>query len=222
MPVRKKGRLTIAQAAARFCMEIASVTSWVKNPNLKQTRKKPAAKIDMIALARDVQACPGAYQAERARRPRVSEKGIGHTLRRMNISYKKNLQHPKVGESKRHTFQETIKLYEAQNRAIVYINEGGFAHDIPRTHGYAPNDKRCHGVCNWHARGRVNMIKALIGKYLLTVGLFKSNNNADTFLGWRYTICCQNSHQHQLRSWIMRPSAKGRYSKCNHIGRIYA
>jgi hypothetical protein len=39
-------------------------------------------------------------------------------------------------------------------------------------------------VCNWHARGRVNVIKALIGKCLLTVGLFKSNINADTFFGW--------------------------------------
>jgi hypothetical protein len=111
----------------------------------------------------------------------LSEKGIGHALRRMNISYKKNLQHPKANEDKRHTFQETIKAYEAQNRAIVYIDESSFAHDMLRTHGYAPTVKRCHGVCNWHARGRVNVIKALIGKCLLTMGLFKSNINADTF-----------------------------------------
>ncbi|MCO6428237.1 transposase, partial [Nitrosomonas communis] len=78
--VRKKEGLTIAQAAAHFCVGIASVTRWVKNPNPKQTRNKPATKIDMMALARDVQAF----------RPGVSEKGIGHALRRMNISYKKN------------------------------------------------------------------------------------------------------------------------------------
>ena len=90
LSVRKKEGLTIAQAAARFCVGIASVTRWIKNPNPKQTRNKPATKIDMIALARDVQEFPDAYQAERARRLGVSEKGIGHALRRMNISYKKN------------------------------------------------------------------------------------------------------------------------------------
>lgn len=48
----------------------------------------------MIALARDVKEYPDAYQAERARRLGVIEKGIGHALRRMNISYKKNAAAP--------------------------------------------------------------------------------------------------------------------------------
>ncbi|WP_396956173.1 hypothetical protein [Nitrosomonas sp.] len=52
------------------------------------------------------------------------------------------------------------------------MDESGFAHDMPRTHGYAPIGKRCHGRCNWHARGRVNVIGALIDKCLLTVGQF--------------------------------------------------
>jgi hypothetical protein len=156
----------------------------VKNPNLKQTRSKPATKNDMIALARDVQELPDAYQAERARRLGVSEKGIVHALRRMSISYKKNTADPKTHEDKRYAFQETIKAYEAQNRVIVYIDESGFAHDMPRTHGYAPISKRCHGVYNWHARGRVNVIGALIGKALLTVGLFIANITADIFFAW--------------------------------------
>ncbi|MCO6426916.1 hypothetical protein [Nitrosomonas communis] len=95
-----------------------------------------------------MQAFPDAYQAERARRPGVNEKGIDHALRRMNISYRKTLRHPKANEDKRHTFQVTIKVYEAQNCVIVYIDESGFAHDMPRTHGYAPIGKWCHGVCN--------------------------------------------------------------------------
>ncbi|WP_347889076.1 IS630 family transposase [Nitrosomonas europaea] len=97
---------------------------------------------------------------------------------------KKTLQHPKADEDERRIFQETIKAYQAQNRVIVYIDESGFAHDMPRTHGYAPIGKRCHGVCDWHARGRVNVIGALIDKCLLTVGLFESNIDADTFFGW--------------------------------------
>lgn len=55
---------------------------------------------------------------------------------------------------------------------------------MPRTHGYAPVGKRCHGVKDWHAKGRTNAIGALIGKALLTVGLFKTNVNADVFTAW--------------------------------------
>jgi transposase len=71
-----------------------------------------------------------------------------------------------------------------QGRVIVYIDESGFAHDMPRTHGYAPVGARCHGTRDWHARGRTNVIGALIEKALLTVGLFQNNIDADTFYGW--------------------------------------
>nr|WP_258039452.1 transposase [Nitrosomonas ureae] len=87
----------MAQVAARFCVGVASVMRGVKNPNPKQIRNKPAVKIDMIALARDVREFPGVYQAKRGRRLGVSEKGISHALRRMNISYKKTSQHPVIG-----------------------------------------------------------------------------------------------------------------------------
>ena len=146
LSVREQEGLTIAQTAARFCVGIASVTRWIKNPIPKETRNKPATKIDMAALARDVREYPDAYQAERARRLGVSEKGIGHALRRMNISYKKTLQHPRANEDEQRIFQETIQAYQAQHRVIVYIDESGFAHDMPRTHGYAPIGERCHGV----------------------------------------------------------------------------
>lgn len=66
----------------------------------------------------------------------------------------------------------------------MYIDESGFAHDMPRRHGYARAGQRCHGVHNWHARGRTNVIGALIGKNLLTVGLFDANVDADVFTGW--------------------------------------
>jgi len=167
LSVREQEGLTIVQTAARFCMGIASVTRWLKNPDPKLTRNKPATKIDMIALARDVREFPDACQAERAQRLGASTQGIGHALRRMNISYKKTLQHPRANEDERRTFQEMIKVYKAQNRTIVYIDESGFAHDMPRMHG-----------------GRVNVIGALIDKCLLTVGLFKNNINADAFFGW--------------------------------------
>lgn len=55
---------------------------------------------------------------------------------------------------------------------------------MPRQHGYAAAGQRCYGLCDWHAKGRTNVIGALIGKVLLTVGLFQSNVNADIFYQW--------------------------------------
>jgi transposase len=90
LSIREKENLTIAEVAERFCVGIASVTRWLKRVTPQMTRVKPATKIDRIALARDVREYPDAYQAERAKRLGVSEKGVGHALRRMNITYKKN------------------------------------------------------------------------------------------------------------------------------------
>jgi transposase len=93
LSVRERENLAIAEAAARFCVGIASVTRRIKNPNPKTTRRKPAVKIDPVALARDVREHPDAYQYERARRLGVSQKGIDHALSRIGIAYKKTLRH---------------------------------------------------------------------------------------------------------------------------------
>lgn len=160
---------------------MASVVRWIRKVEPPRTRNKPATKIDMEALAQDVREYPDAYQAERARRLGVSEKGVGHALRRLGVSYKKTLPHPKANDDARRIFQEKIEAYEKEGRVIVYIDESGFAHDMPRTHGYAPKGQRCYGVRAWHAKGRTNVIGALIEKLLLTVGLFNANINADVF-----------------------------------------
>ena len=97
LSVREKEGLTIAEVAARFCVGVATVVRWMQRLEPHRTRYKPATKIDRIALARDVREFPDAYQAERAKRLGVSEKGIGHALRRMNISYKKNSASSKGG-----------------------------------------------------------------------------------------------------------------------------
>jgi len=81
-------------------------------------------------------------------------------------------------------FQKKIEAHEAAGRPIVYIDESGFAHDMPRTHGYAPKGKRCFGTHDWQARGRINVIGALLGPAILTIGLFTGNINSDVFHGW--------------------------------------
>lgn len=72
----------------------------------------------------------------------------------------------------------------SEKRPIVFIDESGFAHDMPRTHGYAEKGKRCYGKHDWGAKGRTNVIGALLGKALLTVTLINSSVNAVVFNAW--------------------------------------
>ena len=60
--------------------------------------------------------------------------------------------------------------------------------DLPkiqqRTHGYAYRGKRCYGVQDWHTKGRINVIGAIVGFVVLTVGLFEGSINSDVFYAW--------------------------------------
>lgn len=55
---------------------------------------------------------------------------------------------------------------------------------MPRTHGYALIGKRCFGKQDWHAKGRTNVIGALLASCLLTVSLFTGSINANVFFAW--------------------------------------
>ena len=55
---------------------------------------------------------------------------------------------------------------------------------MPRRQGYAPIGTRCVGQHNWHARGRIKVIGALLASCLLTVCLFSGTLNANTFYAW--------------------------------------
>ena len=55
---------------------------------------------------------------------------------------------------------------------------------MPRTHGYAPIGKRCFGKHDWGAKGRTNVIGALLNGLLLTVSLFQSNIDSLIFSAW--------------------------------------
>ncbi|MGG2142305.1 hypothetical protein [Symbiopectobacterium sp. RP] len=60
----------------------------------------------------------------------------------------------------------------------------GFPHDTPWTHGYSQKDQRCFGLKNWGAKGRTNVIGALLGTTLFAIGLFDININSDVFYSW--------------------------------------
>lgn len=89
LSVREKEDLTIAQVAARFCVGVASVVRWLKEiePREHGYRRR---KVDMEALARDVEAYPDAYQSERAARFGVHQNAICHGLKKLEVTYKKN------------------------------------------------------------------------------------------------------------------------------------
>jgi len=66
----------------------------------------------------------------------------------------------------------------------VYLDESGFALDAPRTHRYSYIGMRCYGEKDWHAKGRLNAIGALLGFTLLTVQLWDCNIDSTVFLKW--------------------------------------
>lgn len=66
----------------------------------------------------------------------------------------------------------------------MYVDESGFAHDMPRNYGYSIKGTRCQGVHDWGSRSRTNVIGALIGKVLLTVMLIQANIDTAVFSQW--------------------------------------
>lgn len=87
-------------------------------------------------------------------------------------------------ETERIFFQQKIAQYKEAGQPIIYVDESGFSHDMPRTHGYAPKGKRCFGKHAWGAKGRTNVIGALWGTRLLTACLFHTTINTDIFCAW--------------------------------------
>ena len=71
---------------------------------------------------------------------------------------KKAFKHPEANEEKRRLFQNKIEKYKSKNRILSYIDESGFAFDIPRRYGYSKVGDRCYGSYNWNAKGRENII----------------------------------------------------------------
>lgn len=90
--IRSKERLSFAQVAKRFGVSVNSVFLWSKKLEPKRTKSRPAIKIDREALIEDIKKHPDAYNYERADRFNVSTSGICCAIRRLGISYKKNIQ----------------------------------------------------------------------------------------------------------------------------------
>lgn len=79
-----------------------------------------------------------------------------------------------------------ILMTEAEKKTVrgTVSPAKGFAQDMPRMYGYAPRGQRCFGKHDWHAKGRVNALGALLAGVLLTVGLTTSNVDTAIFNLW--------------------------------------
>lgn len=86
---RAQEGLTIAEAAERFGVGVASLVRWLKTPEPRPGRDRPATKIDTKALLHDLKQHPDAYHYERAARLGVSKSGIAAALTRLGVTYKK-------------------------------------------------------------------------------------------------------------------------------------
>ena len=82
-----------------------------------------------------------------------------------------------------------MRTYEDQGKPIIYLDESGFAHDAPRTHGYAVVGERCFGTHDWGAKGRTNAIGALMDHQLITASLFNGTINGTVFHEWMIQDC---------------------------------
>ena len=92
LKIRAEEGLSIEEVAIRFGVGKASVMRWLIDIEPKKKRNKPATKIDMEALKKDVEANPDSYQYERASRFNVSKTGIRSALIRLKLTYKKNME----------------------------------------------------------------------------------------------------------------------------------
>ena len=182
--IRAKEKLSLAATSKRFHIAVNTLFLWTKRLEPKLKRHKPSTKVDMEALKEDVARHADAFIHERARRLSVSRGAIEGGLKGLRVTYKKSLAHPKASAEARGIFQRTLENLRQERRPIVFIDESGFAHDMPRTHGYAPKGQRCLGTHDWGAKGRTNVIGALLRGTLLTLALFQTTIDTRIFTAW--------------------------------------
>ena len=97
------------------------------------------------------------------------------------LHIKKTLVHLKANEEKRTMFKNRMAKYKEEGCSIVYIDESGFADDMPRTRGYSTVGDRCYATQDWNAKGRTNVISGLSGDSLIGYGIVNANLDTDMF-----------------------------------------
>jgi transposase len=90
LALKEKKGLSYADLGKRFLIHPRTIQRWKQRIEPKIKREKPATKIDMEALRKDIEKNPDRYQWERAQDYDVSAWAIGRAIRRLGITVKKN------------------------------------------------------------------------------------------------------------------------------------
>ena len=101
LKIKEAEQLSFAEIADRFNLSKTTVFKWRKNLEPKKRRNKPATKIDMEALKKDIELFPDSYCYERAARLGASRTGIRNAQYRLGVTYKKNSKSSKSGSRKK-------------------------------------------------------------------------------------------------------------------------
>lgn len=106
LSIRQSEGISFTMTAKRFGIDKQTIFRWSKRLHPKLTRNKPAIKINMEALAKDVRDNADDYQYERAIRFGMSKTGIWEALKRLGVSYKKNFNSSKSRRRKAFIIQK--------------------------------------------------------------------------------------------------------------------
>ena len=140
--IKEKEKLTYEQTSKRFGINIRTLFRWKHKPIDTKRRNKPATKINMAGLKKDIDNRPDAYNYERAARFKVSTHARWAAMRPLKISHKKTLKQPTADQAQRAIHRAQIKHYKKEGRPIIYLDDSGFAVSSPRTHGDSQKGKR--------------------------------------------------------------------------------
>ena len=114
----KSEGMSFLKLSNKFSISVRSIQEWIKGNLPKGKRTKANTKLDLEALRKDVELYPDAYLYERAERLGVKKSCIGINLKKIGVTYKKPLVHPKADEERRELFKQRIKVYEEQGLPI--------------------------------------------------------------------------------------------------------
>lgn len=93
--IKNSEDLTYEETSNRFKVNIRTLFRWKKRIVPKKTRNKPATKVDMEKLKKDIEKNPDAYLYERAQEFKVGTSTIFYAIKRLGFSYKKNTKSSK-------------------------------------------------------------------------------------------------------------------------------
>jgi transposase len=104
--LKQRTAFSIKKLSEKYDISTRTIQNWIQGKLPQGKRNRPNTKLEINLLIENVKNYPDSYQYERAERLCVSEACIYDNLKRLNITYKKTLKHPKADEEKHYIFQK--------------------------------------------------------------------------------------------------------------------